>query len=877
MKIDAIMCLGTQFNLIDVQSGSSHDDDVIGGGGGGVGKSKKGRSTKELIETSVSSKTLESRTSSILGTKFLSGLARIEIDLSPAVRSASSLSLSSSSSSSSSPSSSTKNDGENRWRLCGLISHAPSSPHATARDLQFFSINGRPVDLPSVSKVMGDVWRIFDPIMASSSNSGGGRRRPACVLSFALPKSMYDVNISPDKREVMFTEEAAIATLIKEGLMALWSDQTDGKFEANEVESRSNRNAPRGVVCHDDEIMEAVTNSAVSESIEYPIDETLPTVKVNENYGASVNTNDVDDEVDYVSPKVRRRNLDDGGPLVTPSESGCLSDMTEIRAEAISPMLQDSRDAHCDGDSGGVNGCAPPISVETHVENSCQSTGASAMPDRNEIYSRHEQNCSDKKESEQDRRRWEQTRLNFQRIDNAQIRQGLDCILSPSKDEEEDIGGQDSVRCKPPSSMAVSSSRRPASIKRSTDNDETSTSDRFIAHRQPKRSKQQKSQDVSFLDSFAYGSTKPAQNAIDSDCEDHTERDEMENNEDHGVPKPFENRKSSRGKHYVGTTRMIEGRRAVEKRSQSSNREKSVDESNKPLSSMTRSRQSTPLEEQVADNFDGGSPAEMVWNSFSGTQNVIKQSRNARLVMQNTRKYLQTITKMKMGSNRDSDVELSVDGKTAIKEDSTVDLCKEDLRHMSIIGQFNLGFILARCRNQNLWILDQHACDEKYNFERLCKETVIHEQKLIAPLPLELSPSEEHCVLEHEDVFERNGFRFSYDPEKEPRHRLSLTALPYSGSGGDGKKAVQFGKEDVGALCAILGADGTLDGYLAGFDTAGVNAVRRFAGLSSQGGARSDDIVGSSIVRLPKAIAMFANRACRVSGNFYHTILYLVS
>ena len=261
MKIDAIMCLGTQFNLIDVQSGSSHDDDVIGGGGGGVGKSKKGRSTKELIETSVSSKTLESRTSSILGTKFLSGLARIEIDLSPAVRSASSLSLSSSSSSS------TKNDGENRWRLCGLISHAPSSPHATARDLQFFSINGRPVDLPSVSKVMGDVWRIFDPIMASSSNSGGGRRRPACVLSFALPKSMYDVNISPDKREVMFTEEAAIATLIKEGLMALWSDQTDGKFEANEVESRSNRNAPRGVVCHDDEIMEAVTNSAVSESI----------------------------------------------------------------------------------------------------------------------------------------------------------------------------------------------------------------------------------------------------------------------------------------------------------------------------------------------------------------------------------------------------------------------------------------------------------------------------------------------------------------------------------------------------------------------------------------------------------------------------------
>lgn len=215
------------------------------------------------------------------------------------------------------------------------------------------------------------------------------------------------------------------------------------------------------------------------------------------------------------------------------------------------------------------------------------------------------------------------------------------------------------------------------------------------------------------------------------------------------------------------------------------------------------------------------------------------------------------------------------------------------LHEHEIVGQFNLGFILATCRNNNLWILDQHACDEKYNFERLCKETVIHEQKLIAPLPLELSPSEEHCVLEHMDVFERNGFRFAYDPEKDPRHRLSLTALPHSGSGGDGKKAVQFGKEDVGALCSMLGADGTSssEGYIAGFGgtdanggrIAGVNAVRRYAGIAGGGGGgpssksdvKSDGIIGSSIVRLPKAVAMFASRACRVSTFLYHVFCRL--
>ena len=34
---------------------------------------------------------------------------------------------------------------------------------------------------------------------------------------------------------------------------------------------------------------------------------------------------------------------------------------------------------------------------------------------------------------------------------------------------------------------------------------------------------------------------------------------------------------------------------------------------------------------------------------------------------------------------------------------------------MKIIGQFNLGFIIAELRG-DLFILDQHACDEKYRY-----------------------------------------------------------------------------------------------------------------------------------------------------------------
>ena len=43
---------------------------------------------------------------------------------------------------------------------------------------------------------------------------------------------------------------------------------------------------------------------------------------------------------------------------------------------------------------------------------------------------------------------------------------------------------------------------------------------------------------------------------------------------------------------------------------------------------------------------------------------------------------------------------------------------REDFRGMNIFGQFNLGFIIAG-KGDDLFIVDQHATDEKYNFERL--------------------------------------------------------------------------------------------------------------------------------------------------------------
>eukprot|EP00581_Thalassiosira_minuscula_P016232 CAMPEP_0183735690 /NCGR_PEP_ID=MMETSP0737-20130205/47400_1 /TAXON_ID=385413 /ORGANISM="Thalassiosira miniscula, Strain CCMP1093" /LENGTH=115 /DNA_ID=CAMNT_0025969515 /DNA_START=201 /DNA_END=544 /DNA_ORIENTATION=+ len=110
----AILCLGTQFNLTDVQSTNNSKSKLKGKG--------KGKSNKSgvRIATSESSKTLEARTASILGTKFLAGLTRVEIDLSKVV-------LESSVGTGANNKNANNMEANNKWKLQGLISHAPAS------------------------------------------------------------------------------------------------------------------------------------------------------------------------------------------------------------------------------------------------------------------------------------------------------------------------------------------------------------------------------------------------------------------------------------------------------------------------------------------------------------------------------------------------------------------------------------------------------------------------------------------------------------------------------------------------------------------------------------------------------------------------------
>eukprot|EP00743_Colponemidia_sp_Colp-15_P012401 GILK01014096.1.p1 GENE.GILK01014096.1~~GILK01014096.1.p1 ORF type:complete len:772 (-),score=150.38 GILK01014096.1:125-2440(-) len=129
-------------------------------------------------------------------------------------------------------------------------------------------------------------------------------------------------------------------------------------------------------------------------------------------------------------------------------------------------------------------------------------------------------------------------------------------------------------------------------------------------------------------------------------------------------------------------------------------------------------------------------------------------------------------------------------------EDRQLDVAfqKTNFRKMEIIGQFNLGFIVTRL-GSDLFIVDQHATDEKYNFEALEKGSAVQTQRLLRPLPLETTASNELVVLDHIDVFKRNGFEIITG--QVGSSKLQVSTLPYSGN-------VTFGLADVHDLIALL-------------------------------------------------------------------------
>ncbi|KAL8814568.1 MAG: hypothetical protein Q9223_006221, partial [Gallowayella weberi] len=133
-------------------------------------------------------------------------------------------------------------------------------------------------------------------------------------------------------------------------------------------------------------------------------------------------------------------------------------------------------------------------------------------------------------------------------------------------------------------------------------------------------------------------------------------------------------------------------------------------------------------------------------------------------------------------------------------------ICKKDFSRMNIVGQFNLGFILASrpssspTQDDELFIIDQHASDEKYNFERLQASTTVQNQRLVRPKILDLTAIEEEIILENNAALLENGFVVEIDEsgDRPVGQRCKILSLPMS-------REVTFDLSDLEELIALLG------------------------------------------------------------------------
>ncbi|KAI6660844.1 Mismatch repair endonuclease PMS2 [Oopsacas minuta] len=124
------------------------------------------------------------------------------------------------------------------------------------------------------------------------------------------------------------------------------------------------------------------------------------------------------------------------------------------------------------------------------------------------------------------------------------------------------------------------------------------------------------------------------------------------------------------------------------------------------------------------------------------------------------------------------------------------ELSKDSFNLMEVVGQFNLGFIITRL-GSHLFIIDQHATDEKYRFEVLQTTEHITSQPLITPLPLEMSVVTELVIMDNMNTYEMNGFDIAVDEHSSPTHRLKLRTLPMS-------KGWIFGEDEIEEMALLL-------------------------------------------------------------------------
>lgn len=98
--------------------------------------------------------------------------------------------------------------GLHRFEFDGYVSSCSHGCGRSARDRQFFFVNGRPCDPKTVAKLANEVYHRYNQ-----------NQHPFIVLNIVVERHEVDVNVTPDKRQVMVNNETVLRLALKKSLL----------------------------------------------------------------------------------------------------------------------------------------------------------------------------------------------------------------------------------------------------------------------------------------------------------------------------------------------------------------------------------------------------------------------------------------------------------------------------------------------------------------------------------------------------------------------------------------------------------------------------------------------------------------------------------
>lgn len=677
-------------------------------------------------------------------------------------------------------------DGSSRLvRVRGHVSRPANGEGRQTPDRQMFFVNGRPCSLPQFAKVFNEVYKSYNSSQA-----------PFIFANIQLDTHLYDINVSPDKRIILLHEQSRMLDTLRDSLGALFKAQ-DYTVPVAQLSLKSGvrktGNAPIGS-----------TNSPTHQ-VAGSLDKEAARAERGTADGDSGSFNEKDSE------KEQDTLPSDNFPS-TQSISGAsnasnlLSRWIHKKADETTRISGDSTSSINENELATVPGML-------------QETKPVVLTDS--LSTEHDlKHCSPGMESEESDSRVGQDVVPtiLGTIVPLGSTQGLQNTEEPTVLPSADAIGADSNKVETRTSAAAQSPSKLSSQKRdmgdvvlikigqgSARQRTSHPQKKFTTNDAQHRPKVQATFGGRLANMFAAKDLAPVGNSLEG-----TTRSEKSIS-----PEP-------EGSVDGNSDEEVEDDAGVDARSKKKDipPSPSINDSDLPSDSLPDDESHGSGPEEESNDEEANSIRPSTGNSRSasmnrrkdGTQCCVQELRWNEALIQRQLHFWKTKLSLTGSIKRglgNSNAEEENEPEDA-EEKLSLTISKTDFGRMKIIGQFNKGFVLAvrhaskdseasQKDNDEVFIIDQHASDEKYNFERLQAGTIIDSQRLVHPKRLELTAVEEEVVKDNLDALLRNGFKVEIDEggDYAVGSRCQLLALPLS-------RETTLGLPDLEELISML-------------------------------------------------------------------------